>query len=118
DVVAPLLSSFDAANPNACTAKRPDTTVPQQTLFALNSEFIQDRALALAKDAINSDSGHRSDAETIRTLYHRLFGREPDDNELSAAIGYVKREASDNEVEAWQHLAHVLLATNEFVFVD
>ncbi|MCA9152070.1 MAG: DUF1549 domain-containing protein, partial [Planctomycetales bacterium] len=88
DVVAPLLSSFDAANPNACTAKRPDTTVPQQTLFALNSEFIQDRALALAKAAINTDRGQRSDSETIRTLYHRLFGREPDDTELSAAIGY------------------------------
>ncbi len=44
DIVSNFASTFDGANPNACTAKRPDTTVPQQTLFALNSEFIQDRA--------------------------------------------------------------------------
>ena len=56
DIVAPLMSTFDAANPNACTAKRPETTVPQQTLFALNSDFIQDRAAAMAKVVYGNDS--------------------------------------------------------------
>ncbi len=49
DIVSNLASTFDGANPNACTAKRPDTNVPQQTLFMLDSEFIQDRAIAVAK---------------------------------------------------------------------
>ena len=39
DFVAPFLSTFDVADPNACTAQRPETTVPQQTLFALNSDL-------------------------------------------------------------------------------
>src|SRR5690606_11558972 len=47
DIVSNLASTFDSANPNACTLKRPDKLVPQQTLFALNSDFIQEQAAAI-----------------------------------------------------------------------
>ncbi|MEZ6041865.1 MAG: DUF1553 domain-containing protein [Planctomycetaceae bacterium] len=43
DIISSLASTFDGANAASCTAKRSETTVPQQTLFALNSVFIQDR---------------------------------------------------------------------------
>ena len=49
DIISSLSSTFDGADPTSCTVKRPDTTVPQQTLYALNSAFIQDRAAAVAK---------------------------------------------------------------------
>lgn len=48
DIVSPLMSTFDVANPNACTAKRPETTVPQQTLFAStasSSKTVRPRSL-------------------------------------------------------------------------
>ncbi|NBT30229.1 MAG: DUF1553 domain-containing protein, partial [Gammaproteobacteria bacterium] len=32
DVIPKMVSTFDGADPSACTVKRPDTTVPQQTL--------------------------------------------------------------------------------------
>ena len=122
DIVAPLMSTFDAANPNACTAKRPETTVPQQTLFALNSDFIQDRAQSLAKLVVGPDtqgSKMPSDSDTIRTLYRRAFSREPNEVELRTALAYVEsKRPSGDKMKRWQQLAHVLLAANEFVFVD
>lgn len=132
DIVSSLASTFDAANPNACTAKRPDTTVPQQTLFALNSDFIQDRAVKLAalSEPLAGDPTAR-----IQWLYRRVYSRNPENEELQLVLLFVTpkntNEASSGSASAnasttageagttkWQQLAHVLLAGNEFVFVD
>lgn len=124
DIVSNFSSTFDGANPNSCTAKRPDTNVPQQTLYALNSEFIQDRAIrvaGLAKSAADNDD------QRVRWLYQHLFAREPDGDELQLAIQYVSgaeptETATDGDASAttdrWNLLAHALLASNEFIFVD
>ena len=117
DIVSTLFSTFDGANPSACTAKRPETSVPQQTLFALNSEFIQDRAAALA--ALAGRSGAADDARLLRWLYQRVLSREPDPAEQELALGYLRPAAGSSATPvAWRRLAHALLAANEFVFVD
>lgn len=113
DIVSSLSSTFDGANPNACTAKRPDTSVPQQTLFALNSEFIQDRALKLAE---LSETSTGDDVERVQWLIRRVYSRDPEDAEIQAALDYVRAGPPDSK--RWPQLAHVLLAANEFVFVD
>jgi cytochrome c553 len=119
DIISPLSSTFDAANPNACTVKRPQTMVPQKTLFALNSAFIQDRALAfanLAWEQVPDDSQKR-----IRWMYRRAFCRDPEPDEIMLAETFLLRGNPANESEQrekWAQLGHVLLASNEFVFVD
>ena len=122
DFVAPFLSTFDVADPNACTAQRPETTVPQQTLFALNSDFIQDRASALVAAVWPSSSVDEATEEgRIISLYRRVFSRDPDQQELATALDYVRSTDGTSEEEItrrWQQLVHVLLAANEFVFVD
>lgn len=116
DIVSSLASTFDVADPNSCTAKRPETNVPQQTLFALNSEFIQDRAAALAK--LKELTTAKDDAERVRLLYQRVFSRPPKPQEVKIAVGYVQSQSGNSKTNPWQRLAHVLLAANEFVFVD
>ncbi len=121
DIVSTLASTFDGANPNACTVKRPDTTVPQQMLFALNSEFIQDRALKLASLALSTAG--ETDTKRVEWLYRRLFSRNPEPEEVTIAIHFVQSTnmlgASEAPTsKAWQRLAHALLASNEFIFVD
>ena len=114
DIISSLASTFDGANSASCTAKRPETTVPQQTLFALNSVFIQDRAASLAKRIENI-----VDAEQrVRFLYRQAYGREPQDEELTVALQFVSRQGDEEAGDRWQQLSHVLLAANEFVFVD
>ena len=116
DIVSSFASTFDMANPSACTARRLETTVPQQTLFALNSAFIQDRAAALA--SLQEMVSAMSDAIRIRLLYQRAFSRLPEQEELEIALHYVHSQDEVSKTNPWQRLTHVLLAANEFVFVD
>ena len=114
DVISKLASTFDAADPSACTVKRPETMVPQQTLYALNSEFIQNRAKALIAQPAFKEAA--SDEERARMLYRRAYSRTPDSVELKTALAYV---ADSGDAQAsWVQLAHALLASNEFHFVD
>ncbi|MFN5186218.1 MAG: DUF1553 domain-containing protein [Planctomycetota bacterium] len=123
DIVSPLMSTFDVANPNACTAKRPETTVPQQTLFALNSEFIQDRAAKIAS-ATKKDAT-QSKTDRISELFQRILGRRPNADEEQLALKFIDEssqasiegQATDSE-KGWTQLAHALLASNEFTFID
>ena len=116
DIVEPVRSTFDAANPNACTAKRPTTTIPQQALFALNSSFIQDRADAMVK-AVSKETS--TDAQRVREMYRRAFARNPDQEELDTAIAFIESQrVNQADVSVLRRLAHALLAANEFVFLD
>lgn len=121
DIVSNLASTFDGANPNACTIKRPDTTVPQQTLFALNSEFIQDRALKL--ESLSQSAAVDSDILRVEWLYRRIFSRNPEPTEIDIAIQFIQSggglvTGEKSPTSPWQRLAHTLLASNEFFFVD
>lgn len=142
DIISNLSSTFDSANPNACTLKRPDTVVPQQTLFALNSEFIQERAAKLS--ALAAAANLPSNLAKVEWLYRRIYGRSPSDDEAEMACRFVdpndtvkvdKNVASSgltagetpissantphrSQADRWQSLAHAMLASNEFLFVD
>lgn len=116
DIVSNLSSTFDAANPSSCTARRPDTTVPQQALFALNSEFVQDRAKALAALICKTAGG--DDVLRVRELYRRVFAREPAPAELDRILHFVQTGDETARERAWQEATHALLAANEFSFVD
>ncbi|MFO1003442.1 MAG: PSD1 and planctomycete cytochrome C domain-containing protein [Planctomycetaceae bacterium] len=125
DVIANLMSTFDTANPNACTARRPETTVPQQTLFALNSDFIQDRAARVA--LLTKDVKLASDDERIRVMVRRILCRNPTESEIAQAKAFMTEATASSTTEngvvkdperSWVLLAHALLASNEFTFLD
>ncbi|WP_442505471.1 PSD1 and planctomycete cytochrome C domain-containing protein [Novipirellula sp. SH528] len=133
DIISSLSSTFDGADPTSCTVKRPDTTVPQQTLYALNSAFIQDRAAAVAKLAVDAAA---TDSDRVDWLYQRIYLRQPDNAERDLAIAFVTRplavdDAADDDTtetpaepatsvttDRWAQLAHAMLASNEFIFLD
>ena len=148
DVVSPLMSTFDVANPNACTAKRPDTNVPQQTLFALNSAFIYERASKLStkiasepmttvsvpNDASASNSAGQATTLELQlrprfeALVRHVYGRDPTQEETLAAETFLLagQPAESNlanldptlRERRWTQLTHALLASNEFNFID
>lgn len=124
DIIANLMSTFDAANPNACTARRPETTVPQQALFALNSDFIQDRALRLA--SITRHMNTASDEDRIVAMVRRTLCRNPSESEVGQAKKFLNEAISSTTTDGaavepernWMLLAHALMASNEFTFLD
>ena len=101
-----MVQTFDFTNADTSTARRPQTTVPQQALFALNSPFMLARADALAKRIADSDTDLR-----IQRMYLAVLGRQPTPREREQCTQFL---ASGS----WEQLAQVLLMTNELMFVD
>ncbi len=82
-----LFRTFDFPNPDTSSAQRFATTVPQQSLFLLNSPFVQHQARHLA--ARPEPTAARTDPARIRALYATLFQRAPDPDELTLAQSYL-----------------------------
>ncbi|MDF1741746.1 MAG: DUF1553 domain-containing protein, partial [Verrucomicrobiales bacterium] len=99
-----MLQVHDFPDPAAHSPKRDETISPLQSLFAINSPFVKARA---AEVAAQLEGG----TNTIDQAYERLFQREPTAMEREAGAQFIE-EASLAEY------ARVLLASNEFLFVD
>ena len=102
-----LIQTFDFANADASTARRVNTTVPQQALFAMNSKFVSEHASSLAERT----AAEQSKRTRIKELYSLALGREPTDRETDFGIEFLHENG-------WNEFAHVLLMTNEFMFID
>lgn len=103
-----LLRTFDYPSPDASNPQRPQTVVPQQALFGLNSPFVEE----LAKDAVKRVSGTNSE-ETIQSLFRAILSRNPAPDEASWSVSYLERHPDG----LWQ-VAQALLLSNEFQFTE
>lgn len=115
----PMLAAFDFPDPNVHASRRNETTTSLQKLFMLNSPFMIAAAESFA-ERINScecQSSENSEAERIRTAYRWAFNRDPSADEIEIAKSYLETFETDG-VSSWREYAHVLLASNELLFVD
>ena len=114
---------------------RPETTVPQQALFALNHPFVAERARSLVRklwpEAV-------ADPAAIERIWRAVFQRAPDSAEREGAIAFVAsapvppppppppvqeegKPAPPAPVPALspkEQLVQALLLSNELLFVD
>jgi len=117
----PFLGLFDGADPNATTPQRQTTTVPTQALYFLNDPFFHAQAAKLADRAIA-----KPDAERIDELFRFALQRLPTKRDRDFAAAFLERYRSDltdipevNRTKgSWDALARILLASNEFLFVE
>jgi hypothetical protein len=115
-----LLRLFDFPDANITSERRSETTVPQQQLFVLNSPFFLAQAKALAA-RVQKES--QDDSGRIRLVYTLAYGRPPSEAELQLGIAYLAgkdepAEADRNKLTRWERYAQVLLASNEFMYID
>src|SRR5690606_9514190 len=76
--------SFDFPSPDASVADRPETTVPQQALFAMNSPFMVGQARSLATRPTVASAA--TPADRVTALYRLALQRDPAPQELQAAV--------------------------------
>ncbi|WZO96822.1 PSD1 and planctomycete cytochrome C domain-containing protein [Isosphaeraceae bacterium EP7] len=107
-----LLRLFDFPDPNATSEQRSITSVPVQELFVLNSPFMEDRSKALVARLQAADA--KDDSGRVRIAYRLLYGRDATEAEVRVATAFLSSDAKGR----WPQLAQVLLASNEFLFVD
>jgi mono/diheme cytochrome c family protein len=110
-----LFRNFDFASPDQSIERRPQTVVPQQALFALNSPFMLARSAEIAELALQ----HGADSDLrLSWLYHRLYQREPLEEERTACREFLSTATPETEKATWSQLVQVLLASNELLYVD
>ena len=109
----PFLALFDGADPNASTPIRDTTTVPTQALYFINDPFFHDQAGVFAA----SLSKLPDDQTRIRHVYQTLFQRAPTDLEQQRLTAFLTAYPAPDQ-EKWSALTRVLLASNEFLYVD
>ena len=99
------------------------TTVPQQALYLMNSPFALEAARHLMLRKEISSAGEPE--KKIREIYRVLYSREPSADEIAMGLQFVADEKQKGPampargaLTPWEKYAQVLLASNEFVFVD
>ena len=105
---------FDLPDPKAHGEKREPSTTPPQQLYFLNSPFVRKCSEGAAKAAVANGA---TPDEVGRALYRRVLARDPRSGELAAAVRLAAPPGGKG-APAWELVAQVLLASNEFVFLN
>ena len=116
-----LLNLFDFGDATTSMGKRSHTNVAPQALFMMNSEFVADRARNLAT---RLEKEHTDPAQRIDQAYLITLNRMPETEERQAALAYLGNftgkfggpEASG--LNAWGSFCRILMASNDFMYVD
>jgi hypothetical protein len=110
-------SVFDRADPALHVERRTHSTVAPQALYLMNHPWVieQARGLARRKDVAAGSSPPRR----IAWLYELAYGRPAtaEEIEVSRALT-VGTPARADPLAAWDRYAHVLLMSNEFMYVE
>ncbi|MBI1346636.1 DUF1553 domain-containing protein [bacterium] len=118
-----LLDYPDAAIP---TGDRTTTTIAPQALMLLNSEFVTQISQALATRLLAEESDDRG---RLQSLIEQVYAREPTEAELSQLLSFLQElqhelsqssetTMAEGQQQAWACVAQVLLASNEFVYIQ
>jgi hypothetical protein len=115
-----LFNLFDFGDATTPNGKRVVTNVAPQALFLMNSKFVSEQADAVAK-AVLSD-GAADTKQKVDRVYRKVLNRPATaaevDNALSYAASFRQRFPKTVESDAWASLTRILLASNEFIYVD
>jgi hypothetical protein len=121
-----LLNLFDFGDATTAASKRPATTVAPQALFVMNSDFVTERARNLTRQIFDNPSPDQAgeqvgdQAARIRGLYLRVLNRPATPQEIDGALSYVKgiQNRGIGLADAWTSFGRILLASNEYIYLD
>ena len=105
------LALFDMAAGSIVTGQRPQTTVPAQSLYLLNSPYVL-KAAEFAAQRLLTDRP-KSEPHRVKLAYERIFNRQPTDAEIEAALKFVKTKP--DAAKGWAALCQSLWASHEFL---
>jgi hypothetical protein len=121
----PYLELFDGGDPNNSTPSRTNDTTALQSLYFFNNELLHRQADAIA---VRVGLAKTSAEERVQLAHRLLYGREASAAELSDAAQYLDKARAaltdsnlpDDQKNraALGSLMRVLLASNEFFYID
>jgi len=120
DRLPDVLDLFDFAEPSLVTGRRENTNVPIQSLYLMNSPFVQERARALAIRILNHSEVKQ---EQVVFAFRICFSREPDSEEQAQSLAFLTRTRDAPEEHqpvpaALIDFCQALFCTGEFRNLD
>jgi hypothetical protein len=114
----PMIEVFDMPDTHESCARRDVTTTAPQALELLNNELVLDWSRSLAKKVAN-DAGLTPD-ETVNRAFRLTFSRAPSESERKIALEFLVRQEriAGTKDAAVTDLCHMLLNSNEFVYIN
>ncbi|MEC7776836.1 MAG: PSD1 and planctomycete cytochrome C domain-containing protein [Planctomycetota bacterium] len=117
----PLMTTFDFCDTTLSCGQRDVSLVPTQALALLNNHFVHEQSRAMA-ERVAAEAGKDQDNQ-VRTAWQIALGRSPTEIELMAATAHLESQAMHFKEQEQENLpltslCHVLLNTNEFIFID
>jgi cytochrome c553 len=110
------LTIHDFPDPTQHSPARSSTTTPLQGLYALNGPLLTQQANALTKRL--SQEFPDDDPARINRAYWLLYSRAPTEDETRLALEFLGDSSADTHESRWKQYTHVLLASNELLFID
>ena len=116
-----FLEAFDFPIPSTTRGARDVTTVPAQSLALLNDPFVVTIAERCAEKLRTGETIPTD--ERIERLYRMILARDPSPEEVATFEGLAERleaigPSRAGDAAVWTDLAHVLLNTKEFLYVE
>jgi len=141
-----LLTLFDFGDATTSSGARASTNVAPQALFMMNSDFVSRVTENLARRLLAER--RTADEERVRQVWLATLGKEPTSDEASEALDYIRAfesEAAEKDLQevetsrqdgshrspdypayyyggatlaAWQSYCRVLLASNDFIYIQ
>ena len=118
--LSPFMLAFDTPSPFNAVGRRTNSNVPSQGLILMNDPFVIGQATLWGKKLLKqfTDPDQR-----IQYLYESAFSRPPSEFEMEVSHAFVVEQsklhgvAEDHELP-WKDLAHAIINTKEFIFLN
>ena len=113
------LNSFDFSDPSVANGNRKTSTVTQQALVLMNSPMIHDSAARIVEVMIEATKGASSGQRADWMIMH-YYGRPARPEEMTRIEKVVATSVASkiSREEAWESVARVLMASNEFLYLE
>lgn len=126
DSLPELYSLFDFADPGRVTGQRTESIVPAQSLYLMNSPWIQEHARMAAARFLAEETS--DDRARIERLYRAAFTRQPTEAEVARALAFLADGTATDQtprtatgahtrLKRWTSLCQTILASAEFRYL-
>jgi len=116
----PMLQAFDMAAGLTSISQRTSTTTPTQALMLINGDYVLGRAIKLGGRMRNA--GYEDCDGAVTHGFELAWGRKPTREELDRVLDFMGVSGSDSPAampsERLIDFSHVLLNSNEFLYLD
>ena len=113
-----VFAAFDFASPSTSNGLRSSTLVAPQALFMMNAPLMDEASRGFANRLDRESQGR--EADRVRRAIRIAYSRPPDAGEVGEWQDFLERYrvASGSSSGAWQAFCRVLLASNEFLYLQ